>query len=211
MGMGESSDYEAYFKGLELDLNPRKAHLVYTPDFYERVPPGSHIVAPSEDKLDPWNHAVYMGGRRIIHGDSTGMKEDCVNDFVENSNAVCIIEYDEDGQWPRAATIRAVRFLKNMKQHPEKRFANVPVLCRVGLERYDLACKKVDVLLRQNEVRIPPQEDRIHLAPVDRTKRFACSIHAAQLSTVPDHLKMQLKTLPVSSKSPKTLAPAVVR
>jgi hypothetical protein len=181
--MTEDSDYEQYFKGLNLRLNPCESHLVYIPDIYERVPPGSHIAAPSVEKSDPWNHAIYIGGHRVIQGDSTRMRETHANDFVNNTNAVSIIEYDEDGQWPRAATIRAISFMKTMPYRPQKEFANVPVLCRVGLARYDTACKRVDVLLKQNEVRLPDkkrpdssQHSRQDGHSVERT----CMFHSCQ-------------------------------
>lgn len=129
------------------------------------------------------------------------MKEQNVNDFVDDTNAVTLIEYDEDGQWPRAATIRAIRFMKNIPL--QRRFANVPVLCRVGVARYDRACERVDVLLKQNEVMLPRRTDRIILSPRDKTaerpSKFACSIHAGHLRGGLKRLTVHPKDLVVSS------------
>lgn len=172
--------------------------------FFKRVPPGSHIVRPSIEKSEPWTHAIYIGGHRVIHGDSSEMKVDHVNEFVSSTNAISIIEYDEDGQWPRAATTRAIKYMKAMPHRPQRIVTNVPILCRAGVVRYDEACERVDVLLKQNEVRLPKNRDRIILSTPDRAatppRGLACSIHAKHVKSNGNPLSQRPTNLVVDTQ-----------
>ncbi len=142
-----------------VDLSPQNRQIVQVPDFYDEVPPGSHVAVPSyRTLLGPWHHGLYIGDKKIIHMTGEG-KEDAhvqqtsVNEFTIGTNVVALVLYADDGAASRAASVEAAQYLMNIlptaNLYDIEHFncEHFAVLCRTGLQRYAAAISTLLMLM----------------------------------------------------------------
>ncbi|NDE17227.1 hypothetical protein EBZ80_20080 [bacterium] len=64
------------------------------------LPEGVHLAYPCRSKI--WHHGIYSGRRAsedyVIHilNDGQGVREDTLEDFLEKTDRVCIVKYEDD-------------------------------------------------------------------------------------------------------------------
>ena len=104
-----------------LNLEPFDATYIKPVDFYEQVPPGSHIAYKTDTKVlgeNIWHHAIYDGNKKVIHmvENGGGICITSVIEFMAKANQQCVIvQYENDNvEMQQSTRIVANYLLKSL-------------------------------------------------------------------------------------------------
>ena len=151
-------DMAQALKGFGLDLSPSSKCLVNVTAFL-RIPDGSHIAVPSDQSLlGPWHHGIKIGPDTVMHmyghsKEDAHIQECTAEEFTAATRMVAVVQYGDDTDESRAASVNAAYFLKeNLRQFDLYSIVgfnceHFAVLCRSGLTRYTSSITLVTHLL----------------------------------------------------------------
>jgi hypothetical protein len=116
-------DIARLLRDFGLDLSPSNKQLVDITAFLA-IPVGSHIAAPSHQKLlGPWHHGIKVESDIVMHmyGDckeNARIQECTAALFTAATRVVAVVQYDSDSEKLRNASVNAAYALKEgLKDH----------------------------------------------------------------------------------------------